>query len=93
MFCNPRDGSVDKRKIGAAVVAGCLLPITFCHPLKHALMKSRNTNHNRNYKGRSKGSKTVKRERRGVETLFRELTDHQFRRMYRISHVNHFGSF
>jgi hypothetical protein len=84
MFHNPRDGSVDKRKIGA-VVAACLLPIIVLNQVKDAVIKMRNTESSGNYKGHPMGSKTVKRKRRGVETLFRELTDHQFRRMYRMS--------
>mmetsp|Transcript_5526 Transcript_5526/g.7065 ORF Transcript_5526/g.7065 Transcript_5526/m.7065 type:complete len:146 (-) Transcript_5526:808-1245(-) len=36
-------------------------------------------------KGRPKGTKTIKRERRPAEKLFDELSDHGFRRMYRMS--------
>lgn len=37
------------------------------------------------YKGRKKGARTVKRERRTAEKLFSELSDTGFRQMYRMS--------
>mmetsp|Transcript_13429 Transcript_13429/g.25216 ORF Transcript_13429/g.25216 Transcript_13429/m.25216 type:complete len:487 (+) Transcript_13429:1058-2518(+) len=84
MFHNSRDGSsVDKRKVGA-VVAACLAPLIRLYQVENQWMGISNSGGS-NYKGRPKGSKTVKRERRSVERLFRELTDHQFRRMYRMS--------
>ena len=37
------------------------------------------------WKGRPKGTKSVRRQRRPAETLFSELSDYGFRRMYRMS--------
>lgn len=40
---------------------------------------------NSSWKGRPTGTRTVKRERRAAEKLFSELSEHGFRRMYRMS--------
>lgn len=61
-----------------AVATASLIP-SFVH---HFL---RRTNRNRHNRGRPKGSKTIKRRRRPAELLFSELSDHGFRRMYRMT--------
>jgi hypothetical protein len=80
IFHNPHDGSIDKRKVGA-VVAACLIPLIGLYQVENQWMGISNSGGS-SYKGHPKGSKTVQHERRSVERLFHELTDHQFQRMY-----------
>jgi hypothetical protein len=60
----------------------CLLPIVLNEAMRmlHSEEEEAQT-----WKGRKKGAKTVKRERRAAEKLFRELSDTGFREMYRMS--------
>jgi hypothetical protein len=65
----------------SAVLAN-LLPIVIDATAK---VVTRSLQQLRPWKGRRKGSTTVKRTRRPAEDLFSELSDHGFRRMYRMS--------
>lgn len=74
------NGSIDRNRI-IAVVAACVINIVL-------LLTYDDTNtqlsSNGNYKGRPRGTHTVKRKRRDIEELFSELTDDGFRRMFRM---------
>jgi len=69
----PLHGPLDQVQMGAMLV-GIALPY-----LRNNCQKVKK------YKGRVIGSKTVARERRAAEYLFTEMSDHGFRRMYRMS--------
>jgi len=72
--------SIKDRRKTMAVVTATLIPALVNQFLKHT-----SSNRNKRRRGRPKGTKTIKRQRRPAEDLFSELSDHGFRRMYRMT--------
>jgi hypothetical protein len=85
MFQGSNGRSADSQNKVMMVVLATLLPLILSEVTTDTYSTTTN---DKAHRGRPKGTKTVKRERRDAEKLFLELSDHGFRRMYRMSRAS-----